>query len=462
MCKRLSTTIKGKQVVGMQEVALNLMTHTQSMKMVMEELFQSRQQEEPVEVESDDSESKSYQGSGETAVAAFDPNKEETQVWLKRIDLYEFACLPWDAWTENEFTKQQWNMIKEGEGVITGDVRLTLKLVYKVFKFSYLSVLAMGRKVIDSQMKGKFGSPIGAKSYYKKTAYMSKEDFAPLYQVERGDKVTPTALGLKTLAADTLMEEGVVSGSKRQKLLLGSPTIDVKSPFKVSWKDLEEHNTKVNFFSMGSEFKKSESKGKKITLFPTGIVGSTGKNVSESLLVKEGSSASHGAMGIFSMEEATNCLTDLSMRRSRIRKRCRRRLQALQLKWVDGLKTALDEQFKELDKKMAAMTTENVLLINRLSPLAEMKKESVKRENEALKIENERLVAEMKEMRNNCKEIEDSLSKLKAELSSELLEPDRNLAAEAESNVEKQADAGFVGEKVVELDAKGDIGEQTT
>ncbi|MCO5601362.1 hypothetical protein L7F22_055482 [Adiantum nelumboides] len=106
MGKRLSATIKGKQVVGMQEDALDSMTHTRSMKMAMEELFQSRQQEDPVEVESDEAESESYHGSGEIAVAAFDPNKEETQIWLKRIGLYEFACLPWDAWAENELAEQ--------------------------------------------------------------------------------------------------------------------------------------------------------------------------------------------------------------------------------------------------------------------------------------------------------------------------------------------------------------------
>ncbi|MCO5558612.1 hypothetical protein L7F22_012198 [Adiantum nelumboides] len=60
MGEKLFATIKGKQVVGMQEVALDPMTPTGSMKMAMEELFQSRQQEEPVEVESNDSDSKSY------------------------------------------------------------------------------------------------------------------------------------------------------------------------------------------------------------------------------------------------------------------------------------------------------------------------------------------------------------------------------------------------------------------
>ncbi|KAI5070977.1 hypothetical protein GOP47_0013228 [Adiantum capillus-veneris] len=93
----------------------------------------------------------SDQGSVEMTVAVFDPNEVETQVWLKRIGLYEFECLPWDAWAENEFVEQQWNMIKESDGVITGDVRLTPRLVSKVLKVPYLPVPAKGRKVTDSR-----------------------------------------------------------------------------------------------------------------------------------------------------------------------------------------------------------------------------------------------------------------------------------------------------------------------
>ncbi|MCO5565078.1 hypothetical protein L7F22_018749 [Adiantum nelumboides] len=350
MGERLSTTIKGKLVVGMQEVALDSMMHTRSMKMAMEELFQSRQQEEPVEVESDDFESKSYQGSGETAVAVFDPKEEET------------------------------------------------------------------RKVTDSQMKGEFGNPIGAKSYYMVRNAGGIRAANLFWYLE---KVTPAALGLKTPAANPLMEEGVVSGSKQQKLLLGSPTIDVKSPFKVSWKDSEEPDSKVIFFSMGSEFKKSESKGKKITLFLTGIVGSAKKNVLKSLLAKEGSSASHGAMGNFSPEEATNCLTDSS-------KFLQSQDEALRVlenaKQEHKCSVVSEGEMQKISMQILQEKSDKEKLQVEVARL----KESVKRENETLKIENERLVGEMKEMRNNRKEIEDSLSKLKAELSSGLLEQDQN------------------------------------
>ncbi|MCO5551482.1 hypothetical protein L7F22_004986 [Adiantum nelumboides] len=138
------TRHEGKQVTGMQEFVFEPMTHTQSMKVAMEELLQSQQIDESVEVESDDSDSKSYQGSGDIAVAAFDPNEEETQVWLKHVGLYEFACLPWQSWAANEFAEQQWLMLKEGDSFIAGNVRLTPKLVSKVFKLPYLSVPAKG------------------------------------------------------------------------------------------------------------------------------------------------------------------------------------------------------------------------------------------------------------------------------------------------------------------------------
>ncbi|MCO5558666.1 hypothetical protein L7F22_012252 [Adiantum nelumboides] len=420
--ENFSTTIKGKQVVGMEEVALDPMTHTRSMKMAMEELFKSRQQEEHVEVESNDSDSKSYQGSGDTAVAAFDPNKEETQVWLKRIGLYEFACLPWHAWAENDFAEQQWNMIKEGKGLIARDVRLTPKLVSKVFKILYLSVPAKGMKVTDSQMKGEFGNPIGAKLYYmvrnaggiratnlfcylekvcilQKTAYMSKEAFAPLYQAEQGVKVTPAASGMKTPAADTLMEEGTVSGSKHRKLLLGSTTIDVKSPFKVSWKDLEEPNSKWGLLDPRERMFWRARWPRKVAVLVITNLGKFLQSQDEALRVLENAKQEHKCSVVFDGE-----------------------LQKISLQLFQ----------KKSDK-------------------------------EKLQVEVAKLQAEeMEEMRSNRKEIEDSPSKLKADLHSEYLEPDLSLAAEAKSNVEKQADLDFVVEKVVEPEVEGDIGEQPT
>ncbi|MCO5547883.1 hypothetical protein L7F22_001335 [Adiantum nelumboides] len=312
------------------------------------------------------------------------------------------------------------------------------------------------------------------------------------------------ASGLKTPAANALTKEGTLSGSKQRKLLLGSPTIDSKSPFKVSWKDLEEPESKMNFFTMGSESKKSESKGKKITLFPKGIVGSAGKSVPKSLLAKEGSSANHGTMGMFPAEEATNYLADLTemqkistrlLQEKSDKERLQEEVTRLTAKakamtteilsvvedfqqWVDGLKTAVDEQFKELDEKgmtgvLVADSDVDALKKEVLEYAQEMwnretklwrehmavsteqfknwflcaGQESVRRENEALKIENERLIAEMEEMKNNKKEIEESLSKLKGELSNGLLESDQNLAIEVESDVEKQADSDFVAKK---------------
>ncbi|MCO5607176.1 hypothetical protein L7F22_061369 [Adiantum nelumboides] len=75
--KLFSTNIKGKLMVRMQDAASE-MPHTRSMKMAKEELLKSRQQKEHVEVESEEAESMSDEESVETAVAAFDPNQEET------------------------------------------------------------------------------------------------------------------------------------------------------------------------------------------------------------------------------------------------------------------------------------------------------------------------------------------------------------------------------------------------
>ncbi|MCO5560859.1 hypothetical protein L7F22_014479 [Adiantum nelumboides] len=307
----------------------------------------------------------------------------------------------------------------------------------------------------------------------QKTAYMSKKAFAPLYQAERDVKVD-----WATMLYDRMQLTGYASSIKFEDTGCADMLMEEGT------KDLEEPESKMNFFTMGSKSKKSESKGKKITLFPKGIVRSARKRVLESLLAKEGSSASHGTMGIFSVEEATNYLVDLSkflqtqdealrvLENARLEHKCsvvlegemqKMSMQLLQEKSDKETlqdETVVDEQFKELDEKLATVTTENVLLINRLNPLAEMQKavlqsqENVRRKNETLKIENERLVAEMEEMKKNHKEIEDSLSKLKEELSSGLLKPDQNLAVEAESDVEKQADPNFVAEKAVETDAE--------
>ncbi|MCO5593263.1 hypothetical protein L7F22_047271 [Adiantum nelumboides] len=78
--ERLFAISKGQQVVGMQEFVFEPMTHTRSMKVAMEELLQLQQIDEPVELDSDESDSERYQGIGDSAIAAFDPNKEETQV----------------------------------------------------------------------------------------------------------------------------------------------------------------------------------------------------------------------------------------------------------------------------------------------------------------------------------------------------------------------------------------------
>ncbi|MCO5601136.1 hypothetical protein L7F22_055255 [Adiantum nelumboides] len=227
-----------------------------------------------------------------------------------------------------------------------GDVRLTPRLVSKVFKVPYFSMPAKGRKVTDSQMKGEFGNPIGMKACYmvrnasgiratnlfwylekvcilQKTAYMSKEAFAPLFQAERGIKVD-----WETVLYDRMQLIG--KRDRRQTLAVGrvapylatifehvlkvlSVVAGLKTPVADGFREgLEEPESKLNIFTMESKSKKLESKGKKVMVFLKGIDGAMEKSVPESLKVKEGSSASHETMGIFSVEEAANCLDDLN------------------------------------------------------------------------------------------------------------------------------------------------------
>ncbi|MCO5547904.1 hypothetical protein L7F22_001358 [Adiantum nelumboides] len=85
------------------------------------------------------------------------------------------------------------------------------------------------------------------------------------------------------------------------------------------------------------------------------------------------------------------------------------------------------------------------------------------RTRNVLHIENERLGAKMEELKNKSKGIKVSawgLSKWKPELSSGVLEPDRN-SADSWSGIgcEKQLDPDFVAEKAMETNAEGVVGE---
>ncbi|MCO5577908.1 hypothetical protein L7F22_031743 [Adiantum nelumboides] len=499
--KMFFANIKGKLMARMQDAVPKSMPHTRSMKMVMEELLKLCQQEEHIEGESEEAESISEEESVEMVVAAFDPNQEETHVWLKRIGLYEFACLPWDAWAKNKFAEQQCNMIKEGDGVITGDVRLTPRLVSKVFKVLHVAVPAKGRKLKGKRDRRRT-SAVGRVAPYLAAIF------------EHVLKVSLGAASLKTPVADVLKKEGTISGMKWRKLLLGSPIADKsKSPFSISWKDLEEPETKVDIFNLGSESKKSESKVE----VAANCLDNLNKFLQDQdvvLRVLENAKLEHKCTAIpeWKMQIVELQLLQVKSDKERLQEEVMRIIEEAMARnaeilsvakdftrWADGLKTTVDEQFKELGDKVADLTTENDLLVNRLAPLADMERaalqnqgitgilvvdsnvdalkkelleyaqemwnESIRRENEALKMENGRLVAEMEELKNKSKGTEVvawGLSKWKPELSSGVLEPDQNLAAGAESKVEKQEDPDVVAEKAVEADAKEVAGEQTT
>ncbi|MCO5600072.1 hypothetical protein L7F22_054180 [Adiantum nelumboides] len=283
-----------------------------------------------------------------------------------------------------------------------GDMCLTPKLVFKVFTVPYLSVAAKGRKVTDSQMKGEFGNPIGAKAYYmvrnaggiiatnlfwyvekvcilQKTAYMSKGAFAPIFQVERGIKVD-----WATLLYDRMQLTG--KRDRRQTPTMGqeapylaaifehAPKVKpVASSLKTSAVDaltkegtLRFGGAKLNFSTMGSE-----SKGKKITLFPKGTARAAGKSVSESLLVKGGSSASHETMGIFFVEEATNYLADLN----KFLQNQDEVLRVLEIEKLEHTCSAiLEGEMQKVCMQLLQEKSNKERLQRRLTPLADMEK----------------------------------------------------------------------------------------
>ncbi|MCO5598513.1 hypothetical protein L7F22_052610 [Adiantum nelumboides] len=488
-------------------------------EVAMEELLQSRQIDEPVEVESDDSNSESYQGTGDTATkrrlrqCAFN-----TKTGVKSLQTPVFVCaskgqksdkLP----DEGRFWESDWDQV-----LLHGEE-------YR-WNTCCKSILVFG-----------------------KSLYSAKD----CIYVE-GGFCTSVSSGARSKGGlgNSLIQSDAVGGEKGSS----SDTSDGPSSTLLSSHFLacvESYSRSIRYENTGYRHLDD------------------GRNNER----KESGSASHSVMGIFSVEEATNCLTDLGkflhsqdealkvLENAQQEHKCndvsegalqkiwlqlnqeqsdKEKLHAKVAKlhaegkemkseissvaddfqqWVVGLKDAVDEQFKDLDEKVAALATENVMLINRLNPLAEMEKavlegqgmsrvlvadfdaeilkqevpeyaqdmwhratklwrehmalsqqfknwflcagqKSVKRENEALKAENERLIADLQEMRTNRKDIEDNLNKLKAEISNGPVESDRNLVAEAELDAEKQEDSDFPVEKAVELEIEGDIAEQPT
>lgn len=142
---------------------------------------------------------------------SIDLHEDETRVWLKRIGLLEYAQLPWSAWQQNKFAEEQIKHLRGNSGYITEDKEVTTKLVAEVFKLPNQQGAKL-KKITDTIMKGEFGPPEGTRAYYMvrnadkmrskhlfwyldkvcllaKTAYMSKEAFAPLWNAERGVRV---------------------------------------------------------------------------------------------------------------------------------------------------------------------------------------------------------------------------------------------------------------------------------
>ena len=87
-----------------------------------------------------------------------DLQDEDTQTWLQKIGLWEFANLPWDLWHQNIYAKTQLEMLKRTDGYLFNNVKLTPQLVATIFKLNYEEGWQLP-KVTDSTMKKEFGPP---------------------------------------------------------------------------------------------------------------------------------------------------------------------------------------------------------------------------------------------------------------------------------------------------------------
>ncbi|MCO5590814.1 hypothetical protein L7F22_044789 [Adiantum nelumboides] len=140
-----------------------------------------------------------------------DVHDQEMEVWLHQVGLYDYACLPWALWERNEFAKLQLCQLRENASYNMPDKDVSPKLVAEVFKVAQ-NPLHKVKKVTDAVMRAEFGLREGSQAYYmvrncgklccahlfwyldrvcllEKIAYMSKEAFALVYYVERGQKV---------------------------------------------------------------------------------------------------------------------------------------------------------------------------------------------------------------------------------------------------------------------------------
>ncbi|MCO5548972.1 hypothetical protein L7F22_002436 [Adiantum nelumboides] len=137
-----------------QEFASAAMTQTRSMKVAMAELVRPRR-DSMHNVE----ESEGAEWGGEDAVEElevdenFDVHDKDTEVWLRRVGLYDYACLPWALWEKNEFAEQQLCHLRENAGYIMEEKDVSPKLVAEVFKEAMILTLETqkaGGERIDS------------------------------------------------------------------------------------------------------------------------------------------------------------------------------------------------------------------------------------------------------------------------------------------------------------------------
>lgn len=374
LCDMFSARMKLKQIAGAQELTSESMTHTRSMQVAMEELLNPKPEKVCSIEESDDGDSGGDDVEEVQVVEKFDTKDKETEVWLKRIGLYDYACLPWAIWEKNEFAERQHDHLRKTTGYITDGKEVTPQLIADVFKVPHYPG-QRPKKISDAVMKAEFGAAEGTRSYYMvrncgklrsvhlfwyldkvcllaKTAYMSKEAFAPIYHAERGSKVdwatyifdrmqliemkdkrrspsiakvSPYLAALFSYALKVPIipsatpsnisgkaEHERISEHKKRKLVWDSTTQEKGQTSSQGYKGGEspvkqKEAAKISVFPQKAVGPKAESKNKVITLFPKRPIELTPiKSVpfSHDFSVKPG--------GIFSVHDAVRCLTDLN------------------------------------------------------------------------------------------------------------------------------------------------------
>ena len=108
VCIRMfSESLKRKFLMQQPEQSSEFMAQTRSMKVALEELKTPKVFVQQIEDEDEGELGSEVHGAEIEEDEGMDVQEEETEVWLKRIGLYNFAQLPWKVWQQNAYAEKQ-------------------------------------------------------------------------------------------------------------------------------------------------------------------------------------------------------------------------------------------------------------------------------------------------------------------------------------------------------------------